>query len=128
MAEEVLDRLGNMKLTVEEEEVIAISDKGRLEEMESCSLSLVGKFLTFKAFNKRAAWSTLRKAWGVHTGLQIIEFGSNLFQFKFQSEFEMYKVLRGGPWTFDNQLLMLKKWHNGMTASNVKLEHASLWV
>ncbi|XP_030941646.1 uncharacterized protein LOC115966576 [Quercus lobata] len=128
MAEEVLDRLGNMKLTAEEEEVIAISDEGRLEEMESCSLSLVGKFLTCKAFNKRAAWTTLRKAWGVHTGLQIIEVGSNLFQFKFQSEFEMCRVLRGGPWTFDNQLLMLKKWHKRMTASNVRLEHASLWV
>ncbi|KAL0001579.1 hypothetical protein SO802_015360 [Lithocarpus litseifolius] len=60
--------------------------------------------------------------------LQIIEVGSNLFQFKFQSEFEMYRVLRGGPWTFDNQLLMLKKWHKGMTAGNVKLEHASVWV
>ena len=39
--------------------------------------------------------------------MQIIEVGSNLFQFKFQSEFEMNQVLKGGPWTFDNQLLML---------------------
>ena len=124
----MIDRLGNMKLTAEEKEVIAIPDVGRLDEIESCSLSLIGKFLTCKAFNKRAAWTTLRKAWGMHTGLQTIEVGSNLFQFKFHSKFEMCRVLRGGPWTFDNQLLILKKWHKGMTASNVRLEHASLWV
>lgn len=70
----------------------------------------------------------MRKAWGMHAGLQIVEVGSNLFQFNFQSEFEMCRILRGGPWSFDNQLLMLKKWHKGMTAGNVRLEHASLWV
>lgn len=50
----MIDRLENMKLTAEEEEVIEISDEGRLSDLESCSLSLIGKFLTCKAFNKRA--------------------------------------------------------------------------
>ena len=102
MVKDMIDRLANMKLTAEEEEAIAIPDEGRLDEMESCSLSLVRKFLTCKAFNRRATWTTLRKAWGMHTRLQILEVRSNLFQFKFHSEFEMCKVLRGGPWTFDN--------------------------
>ena len=60
MADEVINSLENMKLTTEEEEVIAILDEGRKEEIESCSLSLIGKFLTCKPFNKRAALSTLR--------------------------------------------------------------------
>ena len=40
----------------------------------------------------------------------------------------MNRVLKGGPWCFNNQLLMLKRLHKGMIASNVKLECASLWV
>ena len=40
----------------------------------------------------------------------------------------MERVLRSGPWTFDNQLLMLKRWSKGMTSRNVRLEHVSLWV
>lgn len=40
----------------------------------------------------------------------------------------MERVLRGGPWAFDNQLLMLKRWEKGMNAGNVKLEYASLWI
>ena len=61
MANEVIESLGNMKFTVEEEEVIMISEEARLPEIESCNLSLIGKFLTCKAFNKRAALSTMRR-------------------------------------------------------------------
>ena len=57
-----------------------------------------------------------------------MEVGSNLFQFKFQIEFEMEQVFRGGPWTFDNQALMLCRWQKGMTARNVKFESIPLWV
>ena len=126
MVDDIIDSLENMKLTAEEEEVIEISDEGRLTEIESCNVSLIGKFLTCKAFNKRAAMNTLRRAWGMNTDLQIVEVGSNLFQFKFQSEFDMSCILRGGPWTFDSQLLMLTRWRKGMNASNVTLDHASL--
>ena len=51
----MIESLGNMKFMVKEEEVIMISEEARLLEIESCNLSLIGKFLTCKAFNKRAA-------------------------------------------------------------------------
>ena len=63
----MIDGLGDRKLIAKEEEVIAMSDKGRLLEIESCNLSLIGKFLTCKAFNKWATMNTLRTAWGMHT-------------------------------------------------------------
>ena len=36
MADEVTDRLENMKFTTEEEEVIVVSDEERKDEIESC--------------------------------------------------------------------------------------------
>lgn len=75
----MIDRLENMRLTLEEEEVITIYDEGRKEEIESCSLSLLGKFLTCKPFNKRTAQNTLRRVWSLEKGVQIVEVGSNLF-------------------------------------------------
>ena len=128
MADEVIDGLGNIKLTSEEEEIIPISDEGRVEAIESCTLSLLGKFLTCKPFNKRAAKITLKRVWGLEDRMHITEVGPNLFQFKFQSEFDMSKVLGGGPWSFDNQLLLLQQWKRGMTVGNLKFEYASLWV
>lgn len=79
MAKEVIDSLENMKLTEEEEETITITEEARLPEIESCILSLIGKFLTCKPFNKRAAMATMRRVWGMQTGLQIIKVGTNLF-------------------------------------------------
>ena len=113
MVEDVINSLGNIKLTLEEEEDITISDEGRKEEIESCTQSLIGKFLTCKSFNKRVAHNMLRKAWGVDKGMQIAEVGSNLFQFKFKIEFDLERVLRGGPWSFDNQVLMVRRWQAG---------------
>lgn len=117
-----------MKLTTDEEEVIAVSDEGRKDEIESCTLSLIGKILTCKPFNKRVVQNTLKKAWGLEEGVQTLEMGANLFQFKFNTEFDKERILKGGPWTFDNQALMLRCWQKGMTASNVKFESVSLWV
>ena len=91
-------------------------------------MSLIGKFLTCIPFNKRAAKNTLRRAWGLENSLQIIEVGLNLFQFKFQSEFDMVRIIQDVPWSFDNQLLLLRRWQKGMTVENIKLEHASLWI
>ena len=59
MAKDVIDGLENMTLTANEEKVIVISDEGRVEAIESCSLSLIGKLLTCKAFNRRAAKTVL---------------------------------------------------------------------
>ena len=100
MADEEINCLENMKLTADEEETITISDEGRRSEIESCSMSLIGKFLTCKPFNKKAAKTTLRRAWGLEDKVQIVEVGSNLFQFKFDTEFDMEQILRGGPWSF----------------------------
>ncbi|KAL0000880.1 hypothetical protein SO802_014661 [Lithocarpus litseifolius] len=117
-----------MKLTIEEEEIIPISDEGRLDAIESCNLSLMGKNLTCKLFNRKAAKNTIRRAWGLNESLQILEVGLNLFQFKFQSEFDMDRIMRGGPWSFENQLLLLQRWKKGMTVGNIQMEFASLWV
>ena len=117
-----------MKLASDEEEIIPISNEGRLEALESCTLSLIGKFLTCKPSNKPAAKNTLKRAWGLEKNLQIIEVGPNLFQFKFQSEFDMAQILQDGLWSFDNQLLLLQRWQKGVTVGNIKFEHASLWI
>lgn len=88
----------------------------------------MGKFLTCKPFNKKAAQYTLKRAWGLEEGVQIVEVGANLYQFKFRTEFDMERILRGGPWSFDNQALMLRRWQKGMTVENVKFDAVSLWV
>ena len=40
----------------------------------------------------------------------------------------MVRILQDGPWSFNNQLLLLRWWQRGMTVENIKPEHASLWI
>ena len=75
----MINTLENMKLTTDEEEVISISDEGREAEIESCSLSLIGKFLTCWSFNKRAAQGTLKHAWGLENQVHVVEVGQISF-------------------------------------------------
>ena len=128
MVDDVTSMLEKMKLTLEEEEVIEISEEGRKEGMESYALSLIGKFLTCRLFNRKVAITTLKRAWDLEEGVQMIKVGTNLFQLKFQTEFEMDRVLKGGPWSFDNQVLLLICWKAGMMADNVRFDSVSLWV
>ena len=81
-----------------------------------------------RLINKVAAKNTIRRAWGLNESMQILEVGLNLFQFKFQYEFDLDRILRGGPWSFDNQLLLLQRWKKGMNVGNIRLELASLWI
>ena len=54
--------------------------------------------------------------------------GLNLFKLKFKTEFEINRVLKGGLWTFDNQVLMLLRWQVGMMGGNIKFDSVLLWV
>nr|XP_023873333.1 uncharacterized protein LOC111985919 [Quercus suber] len=128
MADDVTSILEKMKLTTEEEEVIEILEEGGKEGMDSCVLSLIGKFLTCRPFNRKVTITTLKRAWGLEEGVQMIEVGTNLFQLKFKTEFEMDRMLKGGPWSFDNQVLLLVRWKARMRADNVRFDSISLWV
>lgn len=75
----MINILENMKLTTDEEEVISILDEGRKAEIEICSQSLIGNFLTCRSFNKMAAQGTLKRAWGLENQVQVVEVGANFF-------------------------------------------------
>lgn len=60
MESEVLDRIQKMTLTTDEDEVMPIRSVRRAKVLEEFSLSLIGKFLTMKPINMRAAKNLLR--------------------------------------------------------------------
>ena len=110
MADEVIHSMSNMKLTTEEEEVIAVFDKGWKEEIESCTQSLVGKFLTCKPFNKKVAQYTLKKAWGLEEGeYRLLRWVPIYFSSSSRQNLtwkEFFEEVRG--------LLTIKNWCSGI--------------
>lgn len=123
-----LERLQKISLTEEETSDIAIRGSQRNQTLEECSLSVLGRFLSDKPLNLRAAKNLLRSIWKMGDDIKIIEVGEGLLQFKFSMESQLKWAVENGPWCFDDHLLVLKKWQKGMTAQNITFPTISLWV
>lgn len=81
-----IERLQNIKLTEEEGEVVQVWLSHQEKTIEECSLTLLGRFLTTKPYNQRAAKALLRAAWKLGNDLKIVDVGEGLFQFRFKME------------------------------------------
>lgn len=123
-----MELIGNFHLSDEEDEVIPITEEVCKQVVEACSFSLVGKLLTSKKFNVTVMKDSFRRAWGSPENLHIVEVGDNLFHFRFDSETCLRKVLNGGPWNFDNYLLILQEWEPGMKAEQVSFQLVPFWI
>ncbi|XP_074374432.1 uncharacterized protein LOC141714835 [Apium graveolens] len=74
------------------------------------SYCLVGCFLTSRKINFQAMQDTLASIWRPVKGIFMEETNiPNLFMLKFFHELDMQRVLDDGPWTFNNQALMVKR-------------------
>lgn len=123
-----IERLQRINLTEEEEEVCQVRATRRKEILEECSLSLIGRFLTARQYNQRAAKAMLRSIWKMGSDLRIVDVGDGLFQFKFSLESQLKWVMNNGPWSFDNYPLALRRWERGMTAASVKFHSLPIWT
>ena len=112
----------------DEGEVIKVGVLQRERMLEECSLSLLGRFLTTRTFNQRAAKALIRSVWRMGPDLRIVEVGNGLFQFKFIMESQLKWVLANGPWSFEDHPLVLRRWERGMTATSISFSSMPMWV
>ena len=128
MESEVLECIQSMKLTTDEDEVMAIRPVRRDKILEEFSLSLIGRFLTSKSINFREAKNLIWSMWKLGDDLRIVELGDRIFQFKFSLESQLAWLWNNSPWCFDNHLLALCRWEKGMTMRSVTFTHQPFWI
>ena len=109
MADHLADSHLKVKLTDEEEGNIIITGANRAQALEECEHSLLGRFLTLRPPNLRAAKTTLRTAWRMEEEVRMVDVGPGLMQFKFRNAFQLRWVLEHSPWNFDYHLLLLRR-------------------
>ena len=88
----------------------------------------MGCFHTTEPINLWDAKNLLRSVWKLGHDLKITDVGEGLMQFKFSMESQLNQVLNNGPWSFNNHLLLLKRWERGMTAFTVDFKVVPIWV
>nr|XP_023875931.1 uncharacterized protein At4g02000-like [Quercus suber]POE81797.1 uncharacterized protein CFP56_57760 [Quercus suber] len=128
MDSDFLERIQNISLTPKEDEPITIRAARREAILEECSLSLIGKFMTTRPFNVRAAKNLLRTVWKMGSDLKIVDVGEGLFQFRFSLESQLRWVWDNGPWSFENNMLALQRWEKGLTTRTIQFRSLPMWV
>lgn len=128
MDADFIERIERIKLTSKEGEAILVRPTQWARTLEEYSNNIIGKFLTTRPINLRAAKNLLRAVWKMGNDWKIIDVGEGLFQCKFALESQLRWVMDNGPWSSDDQLLVLRKWEKGMTARSVSFPVIPIWV
>lgn len=120
-------RLADMDIENEENEELVI-DVGVEEEINRFELCLVGRFLTEKNINVRVMKSKMADLWRPAKGITIKDIKPGLFLFQFYHVDDMLWVKNGGPWSFDNALLVLNGISPGEDPTKVPLVDIDFWI
>lgn len=121
------DHLAGLDIEEEENEAFIIEEDGAIVE-NKYELCVVGHFLTERSVNCRAMKSKLADVWRPAMGINIKEIEKGMFLFQFYHKEDMIRVLNGGPWSFDNAMLVLAEVPKGEEPRNVPLYFINMWL
>lgn len=120
-------QMENLGIDDEENEAF-VFEEGVEEESNKYELCLVGRFLTEKSINVRAMKSKLADIWRPAMGINIKEIESGVFLFQFYHREDVQWVVKGGPWSFDNAMLIIKEITTGEEPLKVPLWSLNFWI
>lgn len=116
------------KLTLAEEEEGEMVVEGNKETHDGETYVLVGRFLTDKNINFQAMLSVLASLWRPKEGVEIHDLGGYRYSFVFFHILDLQKVLDGGPWTFEQSLLVYHRLQPNEDPHLVPLNSMDIWL
>ncbi|KAL8128213.1 hypothetical protein AgCh_014971 [Apium graveolens] len=115
-------------LVIEEDEGDEV-DIGNVRTAETKqSYVLVGSFLTDKIINFNAMRNVMSSLWRPKEGMEIHDLGGLRYSFVFYHKLDLQKVIDGGPWTFEQAMLVFKQLKEFENPQSVVLKEVEIWV
>lgn len=112
----------------DDEEGLSLHLEGQATNVADQSLCLVGRFVTDRTIRTHIMNERLAEVWRSVRGVTIKEASPGLFIFQFFHKLDLEKVLKRGPWTFDNHLLVMARVHVGVPLQSIPLFLVDFWV
>ncbi|XP_027152250.1 uncharacterized protein LOC113752331 [Coffea eugenioides] len=118
------------KFSLEGNELVGLMLEGEDFQtgVRACENSIIGRVLGEKVINFTGIKNFVAVAWGYPRNLSVVELGPNVFQFNLQNSEDKDRIVEGGPWVIDNQMLVLKRWVEGIEDDYKAFVTAPLWV
>lgn len=125
---ELVEKLKSFSLSSVETGRIQLGEGDVKIGVEEGSRSLLGKVYGDKCANFIGVKSSLLKLWQ-HRGLcKVIALTHNIFQFVFTKASDRDGIMKGRPWFFDNQLLILHPWTEEVQWDAMSFTTSPIWV
>ncbi|RYR73126.1 hypothetical protein Ahy_A02g007450 [Arachis hypogaea] len=100
MSEPIEENVQTTEVEEGREEYIEYEERDVEEGVQKSKHSVVGKLITTKTINPVWVHTTMNNIWRKPVGFNMIEIRPKLYQFFFEREAGMRRVLKGNPWTF----------------------------
>ncbi|KAL4319330.1 hypothetical protein GQ457_18G014620 [Hibiscus cannabinus] len=120
-------RLANLSIGSGEDDGVQI-DLGADLCPPSFDLCFVGSFLTTSIINFSSMKSRMVNVWHPPGGISITDLGAGRFLFQLYHVLDVDRIEHGGPWSFNNHLLILHRLRVGEDPMLVVLHYVNLWV
>lgn len=115
-------------LTVEDEDEGGIL-VGKTEVVQATqTYVLVGQFLTEKSINFNAMQTVMANLWRPKEGMEVHDLGGFRYSFVFFHKLDLQKVIDGGPWSFEQAMLIVHQLKDREDPHTVKLQEFEIWV
>lgn len=114
-------------LSKEEEEGFALEET-EVTGDDAFKNSLVGKLWIVNPFNTRVFKQVIVQSWRLKNPVEVQDLNKNLFLFRFSSKRDVDSVMKSGPWSFDRNLLVLKKISGEEQPSEMEMNTTEFWT
>lgn len=116
------------RLALDEEESGGVIEGTSEKIQQQPQFVLIGSFLTEKNINFQAMQNVLASIWRPREGMEIHDMGDRRYSFIFYHALDLQKVIDGGPWTFEQSLLLYRRLENNEDACLITLNRMEIWV
>ncbi|TXG47986.1 hypothetical protein EZV62_027280 [Acer yangbiense] len=124
--EEIVRLCASLSLKSKEETLWSIRDTLKDSAGRKLDLCLVGKVLTNKHINREAFRTVMPKVWQTTLGVEVVQ--DNTFLFYFHNQGDRFRIFSGGPWSFDNSLLVLEKPLGLGDVASLAFNRVDFWI
>lgn len=107
---------------------LVLSDENEGDSAIKMEMCLVGWFLSDKPIRTHIMKERLAAIWGPGKGVTIQETEPGLFLFQFYHKLDLTQILNGGPWSFDNYMLVLARLCTSDVPAEIPLNHLCCWI
>lgn len=105
--------MGNLNVSTEENDELAIGLDGSTSSLEDLGLCLVGRFLSVQSISFNIMCSRIAGVWKPQKGVAIKDIRNGRILFQFFHILDLNQVINAGPWSFGSHPLILRKLHIG---------------